>query len=40
VHGEELVLLNLATRDYAERIERLQRDAAARHPVGTPRGRA
>jgi hypothetical protein len=28
VHGEELVLLNLASRDYAERIERLQRDAA------------
>lgn len=30
VHGEELVLLNLASRDYAERVERLQRDAAAR----------
>lgn len=25
VHGEELVLLNLASRDYAEQIERLQR---------------
>jgi hypothetical protein len=30
VHGEELVLLNLASRDYAERLERLQREAAAR----------
>lgn len=30
VHGEELVLLNLAARDYAERLERLQRDAATR----------
>lgn len=40
VHGEELVLLNLASRDYAERIERLQRESAARRPVATPPGRA
>jgi len=30
VHGEELVLLNLASRDYAERLEKVQRDAGRR----------
>lgn len=33
VHGEELVLLNLVSRDYAERLERLQREAARARPL-------
>jgi hypothetical protein len=33
VHGEELVLLNLVSRDYAERLERLQRETARVRPL-------
>ncbi|HYJ32486.1 MAG TPA: GAF domain-containing protein [Candidatus Binatia bacterium] len=33
LHGEELVLLNLVSRDYAERLERLQRETARSRPL-------